>query len=321
MPAAEVKPDAILAQLRELWTGLGKQQDLPGGVLRACSMTLLVTATDNPEDISQVHSWIGELMHQHPSRAIILTPTNAGDISARVFSECWRPYHSRQQICSEGVEISFDPERSDELARFLVPLLAPDLPTVLWCRGARPFLDRSFDPLFPLARKVIFDSNAARHAPGAIEFLRRLRRDRLRVADLAWTRLTSWRQAVAHGCEGYMNQDLAVQFPNAAVVHQGSRASSAAVYLARWIERCVHGISVNLQPASNSGHEEDGGQIREVRFIGPAGQMIFRTVDGLIQVEGCHQKHFVAPALSDEKLMRDELSILDQDPVFERVLG
>ncbi len=40
--SATVAPDGILKELAELWTQEGKQGD--AGVLRACSMTLLVVA-------------------------------------------------------------------------------------------------------------------------------------------------------------------------------------------------------------------------------------------------------------------------------------
>src|SRR5450631_4245262 len=142
MPATTVNPDKILRELRELWVDLGQQQEVPGGVLRACSMTLLTVADSsisNPavvsdaeplpmDDVESVHRMIGLLMHAHPSRAIVLSPRDGADLSARVFSECWMPYHSRQQICAEGIEITADPEQMDEVARLLMALVVPDLP-------------------------------------------------------------------------------------------------------------------------------------------------------------------------------------------------
>ncbi len=44
-PAAPViDPEKILHDLRELWAQLAKEQGGAGGVLRACSMTLIVVA-------------------------------------------------------------------------------------------------------------------------------------------------------------------------------------------------------------------------------------------------------------------------------------
>ena len=70
-----------------------------------------------------------------------------------------------------------------------------------WCcgAGARGALEPGpLDPLFPLADKIIFDSSKVSDADSALQFLRRLRRRGCRVADLHWTRLTGWREVVAH---------------------------------------------------------------------------------------------------------------------------
>ena len=61
MTAAGVHPEQILRQLRELWTTLAQDQAESGGVLRACAMTLVVTAGDSA-DAGASHSllaWLG----------------------------------------------------------------------------------------------------------------------------------------------------------------------------------------------------------------------------------------------------------------------
>ena len=140
----------------------------------------------------------------------------------------------------KGIEITADSERTDEVARLLVPLIAPDLPVVLWCRGPRAFLDRSLDPLFPLANKIVFNTRAVRHPPSAIEFLRRMRKDGRLVADLAWTRLTGWREAVAHlmdACPG--GWQPAGRGGSVRIEHGGDRPGTRSLYFARWIERAL----------------------------------------------------------------------------------
>src|SRR5262249_29835772 len=120
MATTTVNPEKILRDLRELWVDLGKHQEVPGGVLRACSMTLVTVADSSAgasvNDLESVHQLIGILVHQHPSRAIVVAPQEGADLSARVFSECWMPYHSRQQICAEGIEIVADSQQMDEVA-------------------------------------------------------------------------------------------------------------------------------------------------------------------------------------------------------------
>src|SRR5580692_5499628 len=99
-----IQPEKILRELSDLWDQLDQDQADSGGVLRACAMTLVVTAADE-NDAEEVRRSLGVLMHEHPSRAVVIAARLGSELNARVFSECWKPFGSNQQICSEGVEI------------------------------------------------------------------------------------------------------------------------------------------------------------------------------------------------------------------------
>lgn len=316
--APAIDPEKILHDLRELWATLAKDQGSAGGVLRACSMTLIVVAEpDDEADADTARKTIGGLMHGHPSRAIVLTPRENGELGGRVFAECWMPFGGQQQICSEGIEITADSEQTDEVARLLVPLIAPDLPVVLWCRGPRAFLDRSLDPLFPLANKIIFNTRAVRHASSAIEFLRRMRKDGRRVADLAWTRLTGWREAVAHLMDACPGGWLAAAGGEVRLEYGGGRPGTRSLYFARWIESALPGANVTLIPVVG------GPGLHSVVFTGCAPETSIRLGEGSSLEVRTAQRSYSAllPPDSEECLMREELSILDPDPVFDRLLG
>ena len=319
---AAIEPEKILRDLRELWAQLAKEQDGAGGVLRACSMTLIVVAEPDDEvDAETARKTIGVLMHVHPSRAVVLTPREGGEFSGRVFAECWMPLGGQQQICSEGIEITADSEQTDEVARLLVPLIAPDLPVVLWCRGPRAFLDRSLDPLFPLANKIIFNTRAVRHPSSAIEFLRRMRKegvkDRRQVADLAWTRLTGWREAVAHLMDACPGGWLAAASGEVRIEYGGGRPGTRCLYFARWIERALPGVNATLIPVAG------GPGVHSVVFAGCGPETSIRLGEGSsLEIRTAERSYSaVLPPDSEECLMREELSILGRDPVFERVLG
>src|SRR5215471_20776713 len=180
-----IEPEKILKELNQLWDQMDSREGSGDGVLRACAMTLAVVA-ESEDDATQARRTIGMLMHDHPSRALVLKTHDGREMDARVFAECWMPFGGQQQICSEGVEITAVPDRFAEVARVLTPLRAPDLPLVLWCRGPMAFSLRAFDYLFPLADKVILDSTAVSSAASALAFLRLLRSRGHLVADLAW---------------------------------------------------------------------------------------------------------------------------------------
>ena len=131
MPA--IAPERVLKDLGELWKGLASPEagvSTESGVLRACAMTFIVAL--EPEDDGQaVGQTIAELIHQHPSRAIVLKPgAEATPLDATVSAQCWMPFGKRQQVCCEQIEITAPPADAVQASRLILGLLAPDLPAV-----------------------------------------------------------------------------------------------------------------------------------------------------------------------------------------------
>ena len=190
--------EKIQRDLRDLWDSLGREHE--GGVLRACALTLIVVAKDE-EDAEAARKTLGVVMHQHPSRAFVLRmEASDAEADSRVFAECWMPFGGHQQICAEGVEITGSAKDLPEVARVLSPLRASDLPCVVWLRGGQGFGGESFSRVLDLADKVVVDTTSADPAI-AIDHLRSMHKQGRRVADLAWTRLTCWRETLSHMVE------------------------------------------------------------------------------------------------------------------------
>ena len=241
--ATSIQPERILRDLQQLWAQMALDQAESGGVLRACAMTLVVAAED-AADAERVRQTVGVLMHNHPSRAVIVHSGSSGSaLDARIFAECWKPFGKAQQICSEGIEITAGQSGFSEVAKFLVPLRVPDLPVVLWCRGTRVFTAAlepgSLEPLFPLADKIIFDSSQVADADSALQFLRRLHARGRRVADLHWTRITGWREVLAHLFDdGALRPE---EVKGAQVTFGGPSVTTGARYFASWIRTALPG--------------------------------------------------------------------------------
>ncbi len=100
-----IEPEKILKDLRNLWSDLGRNAEVSGGVLRACGMTLVVAA-ESAADCQELRHTLGVLMHDHPARAIVLRLNEKPGLDASVFSQCWMPFGKHQQICAEGIEIT-----------------------------------------------------------------------------------------------------------------------------------------------------------------------------------------------------------------------
>jgi glucose-6-phosphate dehydrogenase assembly protein OpcA len=194
---ATVAPDAILKELAALWTQEGKQGD--AGVLRACSMTLLVIA-EAGDDAAALGETVAALMPAHPARTILILLRGDGEraLSQRVYQQCWKPFGQRQQICCEQIELTASDAALADLPSVVLPLAVPDLPVILWCRSARLTRMAEFGEIAKMAAKVVLDSGAqASDCTDAIGRMLDVLRSGALVGDLAWTRLTRWREMLA----------------------------------------------------------------------------------------------------------------------------
>jgi glucose-6-phosphate dehydrogenase assembly protein OpcA len=311
LTAQGIQPEKVLRDLHDLWAQLGKDNEQAGGVLRACAMTLVAIAEDDA-DAQNVRQTLGALMRDHPSRAIVLRASEGTELGARVFAECWMPFGRNQQICAEGIEMTADAANLGEVAQLLLPLIVPDLPVVLWCRGPRFFSTRYFDPLFPLAQKIIVDSSTAPNAKGAIAVLKELRTRGRRVGDLAWTRLTGWREALAHVFDDAVvkPQDI-----TSVRIQCGEKPATSELYFCRWIERSLTSARVMLERTGDAG-------MSGVVLVAQGTEVSVTLADAAsLEVRaGGRTSRSLLPSASEDALMRDELAILDPDPAFEAVL-
>lgn len=276
-----MQPETVLKELRDLWVSLGKAEGAPGGVIRACAMTLIVAAEKEPGP--ELGETLARLMPDHPSRLMVIRAGKPGELSARVFAQCWMPCGRRQQICCEQIEITAGPDRLDDAARGCLPLIAPDLPVAVWCRGA----PRPLGGLASLADKIIFDTRSATGVSPAIDLIRGLRQSSRRIADLAWTRLTGLRAQVAGIYEehGYrVVEEAIVEAPPA-----------ESLYLTAWLERGFPNARIQAARATTG---------LKVTLCGP-------------EFEASAEDPGQASELD---LMREELSIAGEDRIYDQVL-
>lgn len=284
MPA--IAPERVLKDLDELWKGLASPEagvSTESGVLRACAMTFIV-ALEPEDDMQAVGQTIAELIHQHPSRAIVLKPgAEAMPLDASVSAQCWMPFGKRQQVCCEQIEITAPPADAVQASRLILGLLAPDLPVVLWCRGKAWLKSAGFGDLLPLMTKVIIDTGSG----CGLSEIACLRSSARRVADLAWTRTTRTRQEIARFFDDPRNAGQ-VDSVNSIVVPSGQR------YIGAWLLLALPGRKLAM----------DGPPSR-IRLEGP----------------GIGFDFAIAPdPESDYPLLNEELGITGPDPVFEAVL-
>jgi glucose-6-phosphate dehydrogenase assembly protein OpcA len=156
----------------------------------------LVAYADDDALADELGVAIAGLRHSRPSRALIVCgDRGAEDVSATPSVFCAPMQEGGKAIvCSELVRLD-GPAGGDALASMAASLLLPDLPVfLLW--NAEPEFERPvFRALRSLATRLVTDSTrfpATLDRLGAV-----IAQDREVVTDLAWTKITGWREVVA----------------------------------------------------------------------------------------------------------------------------
>jgi len=316
---AVAPPEKILKDLAELWVTTGKQEAgvEAHGVLRACTMTLIVI-TEDREDPAALGETVAALMPEHPARTIVIRLTGAGErsIAQRVFAQCWMPFGQRRQICCEQVEIVCSDASLGDVPSVVLPLEVPDLPVILWCRSPRLLGMAEFPALAAVARRVVVDSCAMPNAPAALQHLAdEAARGRL-LGDLAWTRLTRWRQTLAQVFE---DRRHAGRLTGSARINvcDGGAVTTQALYMAAWMAGALASAGVSATARIQTKVQGTFAELECGDFHGRLERQddhLVTTVDGLSQCT-------LLPKPDDYLLLREELGIVHHDPVFEKTLA
>ena len=330
-----IAPEKILRELAEMWTELSRDASGSGdGALRACSLTL-VTLADESEDFSAIGETIAALMPEHPARTIVvrLEGEDGHKLSERVYSQCWRPFGQKRQVCCEQVEISATDAALADLPSIILPLAVADLPLVLWCRSARLATLPQFASIAAMAKRAIVDGESFVHlalAGGASEAdAPRIALNRISalatkdtyVADLAWTRLTRWRALLSQVFENRRNL---AELPKISrvTVRTSHIATLGGLYFGAWVMDVLSDIGI--QPEFHLERSAEGleGTIQGIELAAPdwSVQLARRNERLIVTVDGLEQCNPM-PHPTDFSLMEEELRITGRDAAYERTLA
>lgn len=319
--AAVVNPERLLRELHGLWIDLGREAEADGGpgVIRACALTLIVMT----EDAAGVAETLAEVMREHPCRGIVVSVRpDASSVDARVSAQCWLPLGQKRQICSEQIEITASGPTLGHVYPLLNALTAPDLPVVVWYRGASLFRSSELRLPLSMAGRLILDSGQI-EAPGA--FLRELievPHNGLRAGDLAWTRLTCWRDKIAQLFEAHVCRDGSTGMSKVHVLWEGRTARSDVVYMAAWIAEALGWEPQDSRLCVERARGAGDGRLLGVRLAAPGMTVAITREDGgkvAVTLNGMLHEAFF-PERSEASALTEELSIVERDAVYERVL-
>ncbi|MBV9505265.1 MAG: glucose-6-phosphate dehydrogenase assembly protein OpcA [Acidobacteriia bacterium] len=317
---ATLAPEKILKQVADLWVNEHAEGGAGTGVLRACSLTLVVVAAED-EDAAGLSETLAALMPLHPARAIVIRPSPNQPLGAHVAAHCWIPFGQKHQVCSEEIEITGSEGALDDIFSVVSPIRAPDLPVILWCRNRALFESASIARHAKLASRLIVDSAALGDPRQAFGLLSNLVAGGLRIGDLSWTGLTRWREMLSQVFENRKYAAHLPQMTQVTVTYGGSAAPACARYMGAWILDSLR--QTGAQPKLDFAAEPTGGeeQLLAVELssdsfhvtLARQGETLCVSVDDLTHCTNL-------PVTKDHLLMSEELEILGRDPVFEQVL-
>ncbi|MFL5774888.1 MAG: glucose-6-phosphate dehydrogenase assembly protein OpcA [Chloroflexota bacterium] len=169
---------------------------------RTSVMNLVVVAR-RPETGERCAATIHDLTGRHPSRTLIVLPSDPDGpswLDASVQAHCVLPSETAPTAtCAETIYLSLGGEAGHHLESVIAPLLIHDLPVTMWWPDEPPLASPAAAAIFEMCDRLVVDASAWRGT--GLPPLRRLaalqERRPVAISDFALVRQSRWREAIA----------------------------------------------------------------------------------------------------------------------------
>lgn len=318
--------DGTVTSVAELASRLAELRiDEDGRPVPVASVLNLVAVADD-ESLHDVERLIESLSDHQPSRAV-LVQTTAGDghIDAHLETRA-EVFRARSCVMVELVRLTVHTERPGGAASAIVALLRSDLPIYVWWPGVPMPDDLVFAEIEHTTDRLVTESDREPDARVALAQLRDIvARGTVAVTDLAWARITTWRQLVTQ----LIDAPHAARMSKGAVLqvwHAGIRPTPEALLFAGWFKSAIGDrLMVEMHPRPDV---PDGGIVEvHVDAGGPQHMAIERIVGKetaavVVYTAGRPTRRRVLPLplRSRSELLAGELEMARRDGPFERAL-
>ncbi|ALJ20746.1 glucose-6-phosphate dehydrogenase assembly protein OpcA [Microbacterium sp. No. 7] len=293
-------PDTTVSQVARALVRLREE----GGAVALGRVLTLVIVT-RPGHAEEAIEAANDASREHPMRVIVVMAD--ADADARVDAQI---RVGGDAGASEVVVLSAGGGAASDEAGLITGLLLPDAPVVAWWPHDPP-AEPSASPIGRIAQRRITDAATPpytslrltqlgeTYAPGD--------------TDLAWTRLTHWREQLA----AVLDQPPYEPVTSVQVVGAGSSPSTAL--LAAWLRLKLR-VPVELVYAS--AEEWDHG-MRLVRLTRPSGDIVLERsndLDATLTQPGQPSHDIVLARRTLRECLAEELRRLDADALYGRVI-
>lgn len=245
-----------------------------------------------------------EATRQHPSRIIVVVSANRRgsnriDAQLRVGGDAG---------ASEVVIMRLYGELTRHAESVVLPLLLADSPIVAWWPREAPKVP-STDPIGALAQRRVTDSEHAGDPARQISALAKAYSGG--DTDLVWTRTTKWRALLAAALDQPPYESV-----QSAVV-TGASDSAATDVLAGW-------LAAYLKCPVRRESTSPGSGLISVLLERSSGSIELERPDGktaTLRMPGQPERRLALPRRGDAECLADELTRLDPDEVYHKVLA
>ncbi len=228
----------IEKELRDIWAAPAIAGEPPKS--RACTMNLVVVAGER-EIASLYTPVVDEVTRSIPARAIIVAldpDASANALEADTTAVC-APGEGGQIVCSERVRLVALGGACDRVGSAVEALSVPEIPTSLVWLGRIHVEDPVFLSVAANAQRIVLDTDYT-SLTSLLHLARWARQDPTRphLADLAWTRLSTWQELAARFFDDASLQAHAHAVTRISVrqaSEHGARIGSEAALLLGWM--------------------------------------------------------------------------------------
>lgn len=242
----DTTPDAVEAALR----GLLRERHAADQSLAPARVLNLVVVVDR--------DWKGEIANRlervgryHASRTILCAVAQGRtELDARVVMSFEKPSGGGIGVIHEHVEIDIGPEHLERLDTIVDPVLAAELPTMLWSPHSH---DDAVELLRGMTDVMLVDSDQQGDAPETLAQAREALESAY-VVDLAWLRTTPWRERLAASFDPDDRRCQLHQLDRLAIRHHASSTASAML-LAGWLGSRLGWEVGSLKKSSRNGRQ------------------------------------------------------------------
>jgi len=256
--AIAVDPPAIEAEFARIWQETARAGFDESSVrLRVVNLVALARSYDEWQRFEDVMRMMSQ---RHPCRGILaLADPARSTLEATIAAHCWRSVSGQRHVCSEEVLLLGGARHERHLASAVLALLVPDIPLAVWFTGEAYAHGPLASALLESADQVILDSARSTGILRLFDSVLRLSETHEAIpSDLAWLRLSVWRELIAQMFDDPTHATELRRLTTITI--DGAPAASEPLLLAGWLVS-----RLGYQPASvTSGR----GELRATLYSG-----------------------------------------------------